>query len=82
MSELVDPNNVAIGSPYNRDGSDVLAPIAGAPGNLFDRLKRSCAYTNTTRNQAFCVSTNGADTREFVKAMCASVLGSAVILMQ
>lgn len=77
MTELVDPANVAVGAPYNSP-----TPISGAPGNLFDRLKRSCGADDAANNEVFCASTTGKGTREFVKAMCTSVLGSAVLLIQ
>ena len=82
MTELVDPNNVAVGAPYNKDGAGNPDPIPGDPGNLFDRLKRSCGADDAANNEVFCTSSSGKGTREFVKAMCTSVLGSAVLLIQ
>ena len=77
MSELVDPTNVAVGEPY---GSPV---VAGNAGNLFDRLLRSCGIDDPDTNQVLCSdNVNGKGTKEFVKAMCTSVLGSAAMLVQ
>ena len=70
MTELVDPAN----SP----GATQTVPPS--PENLFDRLKRSCGPGGPAANQVDCSTNTG--TKEFVKAMCTSVLGSAVLLMQ
>lgn len=70
MTELVDPAN----SP----GATQTDPPT--PENLFDRLKRSCGPGGAAANQVDCSTNTG--TKEFVKAMCTSVLGSAVLLMQ
>lgn len=73
MTELVDPSN----SP----GAVQTTPNP-SPENLFDRLKRSCGTGGPTAGEVDCDDTNGEGTQEFVKAMCASVLGSATLLMQ
>jgi mono/diheme cytochrome c family protein len=70
MTELVDSTN----SP----GAVQTTPPS--PENLFDRLKRSCGPGGAVNNQVDCSTNTG--TKEFVKAMCASVLGSATLLMQ
>ena len=69
MWELIEPTN----SP----GADPLEPE-----NLFARLERSCGTGGPTAGEVDCADTNGEGTQEFVKAMCASVLGSATLLMQ
>lgn len=72
MTELVDPAN----SP------GPLQTTPPSPENLFDRLSRSCGTGGPAVSEIDCDDTNGEGTQEFVKAMCASVLGSATLLMQ
>ena len=49
--------------------------------NLFDRVSRSCAAAATP--EAFTIDcTDPQGTKEIVKAMCASVLGSAAMMLQ
>ena len=73
-TELVDPDNNVVGDPF----ADPVVP--GNEGNLFDRLKRSCGIDDPANNQVECSTAKG--TRDFVKAMCTSVLGSAAMLIQ
>ena len=78
--ELIDPDNAVVGNPFNEDGGGNPAPIPGNEGNLFDRLSRSCGLDDPANNQVDCSTTKG--TKEFVKAMCTTVLGSAAMLIQ
>ena len=68
--ELIDPTN----SP---GGTQTDPP---SPENLFDRLNRSCGAGGPGADQVDCSTPTG--TKEFVKAMCTSVLGSAAMMMQ
>lgn len=74
LYELVDPDNAVVGDPYA--GPVVL----GNAGNLFDRLMNSCGGGGPDADQVECTTEVG--TKEFVKAMCTSVLGSAAMLIQ
>jgi hypothetical protein len=74
MTELVDPDNAVIGNPF------ATTAVLGNAGNLFDRLSRSCGVDDPVNNQVDCSTAKG--TKEFVKAMCTSVLGSAAMLIQ
>ena len=72
MTELVDPTN----SP------GVNQTIPPSKENLFDRLNRTCGTGGPDNNEVDCDATSGIGTREFVKAMCTSVLGSAAMAIQ
>ena len=72
MTELVDPTN----SP----GATQTVPPSRE--NLFDRLNRTCGTGGAINNQVDCNAASGVGTREFVKAMCTSVLGSAAMSIQ
>lgn len=69
MTELVDPANAPAGDPFAIPSTSTNA------GNLFDRLMRSCSEGSVS-----CTTAQG--TKDFVKAMCTAVLGSAVTLVQ
>ena len=71
MYELVEPT-------YTPGAVQTNPPT---PENLFARLKRSCGPGGPLANEVDCDDINGEGTQEFVKAMCASVLGSATLLM-
>ena len=74
--ELVDPDNAVLGNPY-------AGPVVpGNAGNLYGRLKRSCGLGGPTADKVDCDAASGSGTKEFVKAMCTSVLGSAAMLVQ
>ena len=70
MTELVDPDN-------SHSGAQTVPPSLE---NLFDRMSRSCGADDPDNDQVECSSDKG--TKEFVKAMCTSVLGSAAMLVQ
>lgn len=72
MTELVDPTN----SP------GVNQTVPPSQENLFDRLNRTCGTGGADNNEVDCDATSGIGTREFVKAMCTSVLGSAAMAIQ
>lgn len=74
-TELVDPTNIVVGDPFATP-----TKVDGNAGNLFDRLYRSCGADDAINNQVLCSTNKG--TKEFVKAMCTSVLGSAAMLVQ
>ena len=78
-----------INTPTRADIKWELINTANSPGaqtdppsleNLFDRVSRSCAATSTETFKITCSSSQG--TKEIVKAMCASVLGSAAMILQ
>ena len=73
-TELIDPDNNVVGDPFANP------VVLGNEGNLFDRLKRSCGLDDPANNQVECSTAKG--TKEFVKAMCTTVLGSAAMLIQ
>lgn len=56
------------------------AGVAGHPGNLFDRLYSSCAAAAAADGS--CSNASATRTAGVVKAMCTSVLGSAVMMIQ
>ncbi len=64
--------------------AELIGPAASNPNNLFDRLYNGCA-TNLRQDgsprQPACVQ-DATRTRSMVKAMCASALGSAAMLVQ
>ena len=72
MTELVDPTN----SP------GVTQTVPPSQENLFDRLNRTCGTQGAINNEVDCDAALGIGTREFVKAMCTSVLGSAAMAIQ
>lgn len=73
-TELIDPAN----SPA---GGQPSSPDRPLPENLFDRLSHSCAAAPSPEIFTIdCSSSTG--TKEIVKAMCTSVLGSAAMMMQ
>ena len=51
------------------------------PGNLFDRLSNACVFDAVTNPTPACTN-NAARTPSVVKALCTSVLGSAVMIIQ
>lgn len=69
-TELIDPTNTPAGAQTDPPSLE----------NLFDRLSHSCAATSTETFTIDCGSSTG--TKEIVKAMCTSVLGSAAMMMQ
>ena len=72
MTELVDPTH----SP------GVSQTVPPSQENLFDRLNRTCGTQGAINNEVDCDAVSGIGTREFVKAMCTSVLGSAAMAIQ
>lgn len=63
---------------------ELIGPAATNANNLYDRLYNGCATNirlDSTPRSPLCVQ-NAARTRSMVKAMCASVLGSAAMLVQ
>jgi len=56
--------------------SELIGPVGVEPDNLFDLLEANCAA-----NPAQCTP-DASRTRAVVKAMCASTLGSAAMLLQ
>ena len=74
MKELVEPTY----APGDGPGNPQTSPPT--PENLFARLERSCGTGGAANDEVDCSTSTG--TREFVKAMCTSVLGSAAMLVQ
>ncbi len=64
--------------------AELIGPAGTNPNNLFDRLYNGCASNirqDSTPRSPLCVQ-DAARTRSMVKAMCASALGSAAMLVQ
>lgn len=64
--------------------AELIGPAATNANNLYDRLYNGCATNirlDSTPRSPLCVQ-NASRTRSMVKAMCASVLGSAAMLVQ
>jgi hypothetical protein len=64
--------------------AELIGPAATNANNLYDRLYNGCASNirlDSTPRSPLCVQ-DAARTRSMVKAMCASVLGSAAMLVQ
>jgi hypothetical protein len=64
--------------------AEMIGPAGSNPNNLYDRLYNGCATNlrqDATPRSPACVQ-DAARTRSMVKAMCASALGSAAMLVQ